>query len=632
MNILTVFSGESVDDSGTADSPLTCQFVKMFKAFTLHPTKAARRLAVALLPVMFAACGGGGGGESAANTSLNLDGQAQSAGVILRQSAVAPTIYTATSDADASRFLTQATFGPSVADVTALNGKSLNAWIDSQLSAPATPTHVSIARMRESSSGGRHSFNHSFWEKALTSPDQLRQRMAFALSQIFVVSFQDNCASATGLGMNSYYDMLTAHAFGTYRELLEAVSRHPIMGCYLSHLKNQRADPKTGRVPDENYAREVMQLFSIGLVQLNEDGTVALDSSGQPIETYGAKDVTEMARVFTGWSWDCPRYPEDICFNHAPSIPRTDGKDMWTLPMLPYSKYHDSGEKQILGRTIPASADPLVSMKAALDVLAKHNNVAPFIGKQLIQRFVTSNPSPAYVKRVAQAFKNSNGNLGITLKAVLLDEEARNPLYAQSSSYGKVREPVLKLSAFLRAFGATSDSGAYLIGSTKEDAYGLGQSVLFAPSVFNFYRPNYSPPASNTSNTNLVAPELQIAHETSVAGYASFIRDVIWAGVGLKGYDGKSTRSDVTLEYFSDRNPIRALADRPAELVDLVDRRLTYGQMSSNTRSEIVNAISTIDYVSKTTPTATQITNTRMNRLYSTLLLAMVSPDFAVQK
>lgn len=563
------------------------------------------------------ACGGGSS-QAAADTTSRAYGSS--------------TLQKVVTDTEAARFLTQATFGPTSSDITILKSDSLNAWIDRQLAMPLTASHVALAKARNAASGGKHQFNHSFWQKALSSPDQLRQRMAFALSEIFVVSFADGCGSNTGLGMNSYYDLLTERAFDSYRSLLEAVALHPIMGCYLSHLRNQKADPTTGRVPDENFAREVMQLFSIGLVQLNPDGTPKQDASGQVIETYTPKDIAEMARVFTGLSWNCPAYPADYCFTGGSAVARPDGSDVWTVPMVGYPRFHDSGDKLVLGKTIKGSTDPITSVRAALDILAKHPNVAPFISKQLIQRFVTSNPSPAYVARVASAFNSSNGNLGITLKAILLDEEARSPSVAASSTFGKVREPILRLSAMLRAFNASSDTGAYLIGNTSPDAYGLSQSVLASPSVFNFFRPGYTPASSYTSAAGLVAPELQLAHETSVAGYATFIRDVIWNGVGTRGYDGLATRSDVTMDYMSETSPIRKLADTPAALVDFVNQRLTWGAMSSELKTDIVSAVGQVNFVSQTSPTDEQRARTQAYRVYSAILLTMVSPDFLIQK
>lgn len=563
--------------------------------------------------------------------ALNACGGGSSSSGESRSSSAAVEIKAST-NSEAARFLTQATFGPTPADVESLRSESLNAWIDQQLAMPLTASHVSIAKIRNAASGGKHQFNHSFWQKALSAPDQLRQRMAFALSEIFVVSSVDACGSNSGLGMHSYYDMLTEHAFGSYRSLLEAVTLHPIMGCYLSHLRNQKADLTTGRVPDENFAREVMQLFSIGLVQLNADGTPKVGASGQGIETYTPKDVAEMARVFTGLSWDCPAYPADYCFKDGSAVARPDGSDVWTIPMVGYPKFHDSGDKVILGQSVKGNTDPLTSVRAALDLLAAHPNVAPFISKQLIQRFVTSNPSPAYVGRVASVFRSSGGNLGITLKAILLDQEARSSSVASAPTFGKVREPILRLSAMLRAFNARSDTGAYLIGDTKQDAYGLAQSVLMSPSVFNFFRPGYTPASSYSSAAGMVAPELQLAHETSVAGYATFIRDVTWAGIGARGYDGLAPRSDVTMDYMSDTSAMRKLADTPTALVDLIDQRLTWGAMSSELKADIVSAVSQLDFVSKTSPTDEQRKTTQAYRIYSAILLTMVSPDFLIQK
>ena len=572
------------------------------------------------------ACGGGKAGDDAPTPDA------------LQQANALPASLPAVpekpaTDQEAARFLTQATFGPTPADVARLRSVGYSAWIDEQLAQPLTTSHQQIANTRNALSGGKHQFNHSFWEKAITAPDQLRQRMALALSEIFVVSFADACGASSGLGMTSYYDMLSTGALGSYRSLLGAVTLHPIMGCYLSHLRNQKADTATGRVPDENYAREVMQLFSIGLVQLNMDGTPT--NASNPVETYGPADVSNLARVFTGFSWDCPHHQTqaEMCFKYWGGAPRPGYTDPWTVPMRAYAQFHDGGAKTVLGKAIPAQSQPTESVRLALDIIASHANVAPFISKQLIQRFVTSNPSPGYVARVATAFKASSGNLGTTVKAVLMDPEARDMTMLVKPGFGKVREPLLRMSALLRAFNATSASGGYLIGETKEAVGGLNQGILFAPSVFNFFRPGYTPPSSSTSAAGLVAPELQLAHESSVAGYANFMRDVIWAGSGMQGYNGLAPRPDVQMSYNLNANDAVLLqAARPDDLVETINQRLMYGTMSGSLKEEIAQAISAIDYRHPSSPTPEQIKGTYTFRVWSALLLTVVSPEFLIQK
>lgn len=537
----------------------------------------------------------------------------------------------------AARLLTQASFGPTPEEVTRVAQMGEAAWIDEQLALPAGPSHVQRGIDETKRLHGKYQFLHSFWQQALTGQDQLRQRVAFALSQIFVVSAADACGANHGHGIASYHDMLTRQAFGSYRDLLQAVTLHPVMGCYLSHLRNRAEDRRTGRVPDENYAREVMQLFSIGLVELNPDGTPKRDAAGQPLETYTAADVSGLAKVFTGWSWDCPQYPSDNCFQYRGTAPVTSGTDPWVLPMVPYEQFHSTAEKRFLGKVIPSRwiPDAQADLDTAMDTLSSHPNVGPFIGKQLIQRLVTSNPSPAYVARVSQAFTASSGSLKAMVRAILLDPEARNMAGMSQAGQGKVREPVLRLSALLRAFHARSTTGGYLIGNTSQAAGELNQAPYFASSVFNFYRPGYTPPGSQTAAEGLVSPEMQITTETSMAGYANFMRDVIWAGIGEHVAQTRAGMhpADVKLEFQTDdRSPILALADQPGELATMIDRRLMYGTMSPLLRQEIIRTMDSIDYRTPGAPTPDQMLVTARHRVWSALLLAMVSTDFLIQR
>lgn len=533
-------------------------------------------------------------------------------------------------DEEAARFLEQATFGPTDEAIAHLKEVGYAAWIDEQLAMPASATHMALYQQGNAVSGGRHQFNHSFWQKALTSPDQLRQRLTYALSQIFVVSAADSCGANAHPGLISYYDMLEQQSSGTYRQTLQTVTLHPIMGCYLSHLHNQKADVSTGRVPDENFAREVLQLFSIGLVQLKSDGTPT--HSPAPEETYDASDISALARAFTGWSWDCPKRASDEegCFLYWGTTLRPGEADPWTLPMVGYSQYHDSAPKTFLKKTIPGSTDPMNTLRMTLDVIASHPNVAPFISQQLIQRFVTSNPDPDYVARVAAAFTASGGQWGATIKAVLLDPKARLNEFTSDHGFGKVREPVLVMAALLRAFDAQSASGRYLILPTNDATSGLNQSPLMAASVFNFYRPGYVPPEHGSQG--LKAPELQIVHEVSTAGGANLLRDTIWHGIGRQGYNDLAPLPDVQLSFNTHpSDPLFALADQPDRLISALHRRLSF-RLTNDTRSDIALAIASIDYRAADNPTPTQIADTRRQRLWVALTLAVLSPDFQVQQ
>jgi uncharacterized protein (DUF1800 family) len=450
----------------------------------------------------------------------------------------------------------------------------------------------------------------SFWTQAITGADQLRQRVAFALSEIFVVSQVNGAVGDRPRGHADYLDMLGRNAFGNFRQLLEDVSLHPIMGLYLSHLRNQKESPTTGRVPDENYAREVMQLFTIGLVQLNDDGSEKRDARGQSLPTYGNEDISGLARVFTGWSWAGPDTGNARFFGNASA----SDPDRDVLPMQPYPQYHSTAEKRFLGATVAAGADPRAGLKVALDTLFNHPNTPPFIGRQLIQRLVSSNPSGGYVARVAAAFRDNGrgvrGDMKAVLRAILLDGEARAAGGAEDPRFGKLREPVLRLAAWARAFGATSASGEFRIRSTSNASSQLGQTPLRAESVFNFFRPGFVPANTRIAEAGLVAPEFQITGETSVAGYINFMRTVIASGVG----QGNDVRSDHAAET--------ALAGDAAALVDRIDLLLTGRRLRAGSRAAIRAAVEAI---------APSASNAAINRARLAVFLVMVAPEFVVQ-
>jgi uncharacterized protein (DUF1800 family) len=538
---------------------------------------------------------------------------------------------------EAARFLTQATFGPTDADIDRVMQLGYGAWIDEQFAKPQA-SHRAVWEAEDqivkaanaSATIGQDGVFDSFWKQAVAGDDQLRQRVAFALSQIFVISLQDSTVGDNPRAVAAYLDMLGEKGFGNYRDLLEAVSRHPMMGVYLSHLRNRKADPRTGRVPDENYAREVMQLFSIGLLQLNADGTPK-QANGAGIETYGPSDIAGLAKVFTGWSWACPDWPDNGCFNSG-ALNGVSDPDRTFKSMLGYPQYHSVDEKSFLGTTIAvqSTANPEASLKAGLDTLAAHPNVGPFIGRQLIQRLVTSNPSPAYVAAVAAAFADNGsgvrGDMKAVVKAVLLHPEAR----ATSSTAGKVREPILRLSALLRAFGYTSTSGHYCVGNTDNASTSLGQTAMRSPSVFNFYRPGYVPPGTQTAAAGLVAPEMSLVQETSAAGYVNFMRDGVQAGVGTS--NGNTTligcaNRDLQGNFAAEL----ALADKPNELVDRIDAKLAYGTLPTALKTEIATAVGSVA-ITGNNWTQAQIDAAKRTRVNVAVLLSVVSPEYQVQK
>ncbi len=519
---------------------------------------------------------------------------------------------------DAARFLAQATFGPTDLDIDRLMSVGYSAWINEQLATPASGSHLAFFRTLKD--GNDKEVAATFWKQALTGSDQLRLRMAYALSQIFVISLEDGDVDNYDRAVAAWMDMLNAHSFGNYRDLLQTVSTNPMMGLYLTHLANQKADPASGRVPDENYSRELMQLFSIGLVELDQDGRPRVGNGGVARETYTPADVSELAKVFTGWSWACPAKDRN-CFLRGESNNRSDS-DRDLKPMVAYPDFHSVEAKAFLGITIPAGTSAADSLRIALDRLAAHPNVGPFIGRQLIQRFTTSNPSPAYVNAVASAFNNNGaglrGDFKAVLKAVLLHPEAR----LVSDVSGKVREPVLRLSAFVRAFPHRSVSGKYEIDLTNNPANALGQAPLHAPSVFNFYRPGYVAPGSQSAARNLVAPELQIINETSVAGYVNYMRDSISGGVGFSAGYGLNRR-DLQADYTAEL----ALASDVPALVDRVTSRLTYGAIGAARRAEIINAVSSISLSGNSSQTTA-----KRQRVNAAILLTVASPEFIVIK
>jgi uncharacterized protein (DUF1800 family) len=579
-------------------------------------------IASLVLLALLAACGGGSG-------SSGGDGG---------DGSTPPPAEKPTSRAEAARFLTQATFGPTDADIDRVLAIGYGAWIDEQFAKPASTNRplwevadAAVKAANPNNSVYQDGTINAFWRNAVSADDQLRQRVAYSLSQIFVISMQDGTVGDDPRAVAAYLDMLGDKGLGNYRALLEAVSKHPMMATYLTSLRNQKADAKTGRVPDENYAREVMQLMSIGLHQLNADGTEQL-SNGQPIDTYGQADISGMAKVFTGWSWNCPEWPDNSCFFNGSANGSSD-PDRGFKTLLGYPQYHSIEAKTFLGVTIAAQtkADPDASLKTALDTLYNHGNVGPFIGKQLIQRLVTSNPSPQYVAAVASAFNSAGtrGDMKAVVKAVLMNPEARS----MSSTSGKLREPVLKLSAYLRAFPFKSDSGDYKVGNTDNPGTALGQTPLRSPSVFNFYRPGYVPPGTEAAKANLAVPEMQLAQETTAAGYVNFMRDNINSGVGafngtINGvtFNRRDLQPDFAAELL--------LADNSSGLVDRLNDRLMYGAMPADLKTEITGAVDkiVIPALNAQKTNQAQIDAAKLTRVKAAIFLAVVSPEFQVQR
>ena len=499
-----------------------------------------------------------------------------------------------------------------MAEIQRVTSMGPAAWIDQQLLTAPMDSHWDYAMVRNGPPGCTvcnssyiNAVMESFWLQAVRGPDQLRQRTALALSELFVVSNTNSQIDGVTGAHASYLDMLARNAFGNFRQLLEQVATHPAMGHYLSHFRNEREDPATGRLPDENFAREVMQLFTIGLWQLNPDGTRRRDASGNFIPTYTQDDVSGLAKVFTGWSWGGPDRTTNRWHGWT-------GGQNWREQMQNYPQFHSASEKRFLGVTIAANTSGEQSLRIALDTLFNHPNVGPFLGRQMIQRFVTSNPSPAYVGRVAAAFNNNGsgvrGDMRAVLRAVLLDPEARDTNLANQATWGKLREPMVRFGNWMRAFDARSQLGSYPIWNLEDNVSSLGQNPLRAPSVFNWFRPDYAPPGE-VMRQNLVAPEFQITHETTATGYANFVVHNV-----ERGHFGNGTT--IVANY----SPEIALAGNPAALMDRLNLLLTAGRMSSTTRQTILGAVNAIP----STQAAT--------RVHTAVSLTMISSDFIVQK
>ncbi|MEJ6024274.1 DUF1800 domain-containing protein [Ramlibacter sp. PS4R-6] len=494
-------------------------------------------MAAAAGAAFLAGCGGG-------DAVMTLAGQQQQSALV----AAAPV-----SNAAAVRFLEQATFGPTPGEVAHVQSVGFDAWLNEQFA--MKPTQFPNASDRTS----LEAVQASFFNIAVNAPDQLRQRVAFALGQVMVVSDQklDNRAAIA-----SYQRVLVTGAFGNYRQLLKDVTLSPAMGTYLDMANNVKEDPEAGTAPNENYAREVLQLFSVGLVKLNSDGTPVLDTGGKPIATYSQETVEGFAHVFTGWTYPSKRRSK---------FPTLNGP-LYTGPLQLVESYHQGGTKQLLdGATVSQGA--AAEMEVALDNIAGHPNVGPFIGTRLIQALVKSNPSPAYVQRVAAAFANNGsgqrGDMKAVIRAVLLDAEARaGDTQAAAASDGKLREPVLYMTRLMRAF-ATRTSGVGL----PYYAQSMRQDVFDAPSVFNFYPPSYKP-----QGYTLYGPEFKLLNSPSVASRLNFAWDFANGGLPNK-----------TLPNFT---PLVAAATAgDAALVAQLDATLMHGTMPDGMKSTLATAL-----------------------------------------
>lgn len=529
---------------------------------------------------------------------------------------------------EASRFLTQATFGPSDADIDALSASSYAAWIAAQVELPPSyflPYMRSQAGITDPLQPIPFAeFLQAWFVRVLSAPDQLRQRVAFAFSEILVVSERGNGLGNDGLALGAYYDILLRHALGNYRDLLEDVTLSPAMGRYLSMYRNRKPDAANNIQADENYAREVMQLFSIGLVKLNRDGTPVL-VNGQTVPTYDGDVVRNLARVFTGWACHCGAGQQCVP-DPFPVEPFTCSTEH---EMVPYEAYHDRDPKRLFdGVVLPAGSDARPELERALDALFQHPNVAPFVSRQLIQRLVTSNPSPAYVDRVAAVFENDGrgvrGNLAATVSAILRDREAREG-QRSSASFGKVREPLLRLTALWRAFDVVWDHDP-LFPDDREIHESHNQSPLLSPSVFNFFSPGYSP-GGVLAAPGLVAPEMQIVTANFAIRLANDVSGrVFWSYRGGPMDDPQfvGVRLVQLARWEQSIRPAAGSSQAPAGALDrLLDRStelLLGGRISPALRSRIR---ARLDALPADEP---------LRRVQNAIYLIATSPEFAVQR
>jgi len=604
-------------------------------------------------------------------------------------------------DSDAARFLAQATFGPTDADIAHLRAIGYQAWLSEQFAAPPSyeMNYLNWVGDVLGEEVGQNARQEAWFLAALGGPDpqnntlvhndQLRQRIAFALGEIFVISDQNATLDGYPTGMAHFYDLLVADAFGNYRTLLDDVTLSPAMGVYLNMMGNRRADSSMNAHPDENYAREINQLFSIGLFMLNADGTPQL-AGGNPIPTYSQSTVTNFAHVFTGWNWsDCDDDGGDNFVWCGPDY-GGDGNPPYganfLTPMVAFDQtnpvyisgdspsYHDNGthppddipSKQLLsypgvasGGLLAAGGTARSDLTFALDNIFNHPNVGPFIGKQLIQRLVTSNPSAAYVARVAAVFNNdgsgTRGNLKAVVQAILLDAEARYGPWQSPDTFGKLREPLLALTHFWRAMGArhvcgqdipaSGDSAAIHFAnqpyryagyntawSTEDTQYGSGvaQASLDAFTVFNFFKPSYIP-SGEMSTRGLLGPEFQVQTDSVIANTANM--------VGFHAYyldindicDPDDEFGDVKVDHSRDLalagNANGGPSDPSDRLVDAYSARFMSGQMSPFMRQGLITYLNTID-----SDYANDGEDWRLERIYRALYLIFNSPEYMIQK
>ncbi len=555
--------------------------------------------------------------------ACGLAAAAAAPGAVHAQPAISPQ--------DAERFLQQATFGYSEADVALVQSIGYSAWIDQQFAMPVEYSHLAaFNRLNPAVENSNNTIIHPGMWIGFTKNDQLRQRYLFALSQIMVNSSYTPSTYEYGRSLARYVDILQTTGLTTFGELLTQVTLNPSMGAFLSNLYNRGDDPVTGSQPDQNFAREVMQLFSIGLWQLNPDGSRKLDARGQPIPTYTQDDVVGVSKALSGFAfkgatrddWDY-----NNCFCQPPSDPAVQAKAMAGADW-----YHSWSEKRFLGVTIKAgSTSPAADLKVVMDRLAKHPNVGPFIGRQLIQRFVTSNPSPAYIARVSAVFANDGakvrGNMKAVMRAILLDPEARDPGKVSDPTFGRIREPIQRYAQVLRVFNARTGIDSDDFGIPTWEGYrrrGLGQSPLHAHTVFNFYYPDFKPAGTELFRRNLVSPEMQITTPASIGDVDDFmLNTLVFGGLTRWVSEAQPYAPTLTLDY-SEWLP---LVRTPPVLIEKMNQRFMAGQMSTTLKRQLRDTMAAVTYDwAQTTGGLNQL------KFAQAMRVLLASAEYVVQK
>jgi uncharacterized protein (DUF1800 family) len=582
MTIASPVTPSALLDGSHASAPAALDSADSSACLSTLQALAAATLAAASL----AACGGGA-----------------SAAVSAPAAPAAPPA--APTDADASRFLAQASMGANRSEIANVVRLGYAGWLDAQFALPVTDARWDwlVANGYDAAThlNDEAGIDAALWRKLLSAPDTLRQRVTLALSEIFVVGISGLVGGGwKQFNAAAWTDMLEASAFGLHRDWLQKMSLSAAMGDFLTFRGSAKQNTTSGALPDENYARELMQLFTIGLVMLDADGSTQL-TNGASTATYQLTDITGLARVFTGWDFD---------FQGQTAAVATATPDFIRRPLVQVGSRYETGAKTFLGSTIAAGVDAATCLSAALDTIFKHPNVPPFFSRQLIQRLVTSNPSAAYVGRVAAVFADDGtgqrGNLQAVVRALLLDDEARQP--AAGAGVGKLREPILRLAGWGRAYAVTSPSGLWAIGDTSDAGRALAQSPLRSPSVFNFFRPGYVPPDTALDTSALEAPEFQLANESSVVGYVNTMQRAVAGSL-----------ADLTPDYTT----LLALADDATALLAEINLVLAANQLSGATTTQLATAVGTM-------PSGTD--TTRRARVNAALVLVLAAPQYLIQK